>query len=155
MTPATTPNRERWYLPTIDDKHAQKFEAVTILRREKHDNDTWEWRSNGDIEILAERILECSRTFTATYGGERITLEAGTSRVCSDHELARSHPHHFRPARSLKDLTARAVRAPAPVKPSKPSAAAPKRWPAGYLPPKRPENAHARELWRRAAHQEA
>jgi hypothetical protein len=62
------------------------------------------------------------------------------SRVCGDHELARSHPHHFRPARSLKELSARAARAPAPpVKPPKPSAAAPKRWPAGYLLPKRPE----------------
>ena len=43
MTPATTPNRNAGTLK-IDDKHAQKFEAVTILRREKHDNDTWEWQ---------------------------------------------------------------------------------------------------------------
>jgi hypothetical protein len=145
------PTRPRWYLPTIVDRHGQKPERnsppVTILRSEKHDDGAvWDWRSDGDIEVRAGGMLECKRTFTATYDGKQITLEAGRCRVSGDHELARSHPHHFRPARPLEEMArpasrekVRAGRTTVPAKPPKQSTA-PRRWPAGYVPPKRPEH---------------
>jgi hypothetical protein len=77
--------------PTHDTKHAH---VVQVTHTEEWGGAHWEYRSDGNIAMYLPMVT-CTRSLTATYGGEQITLEAGRSRVAGDHELARAYPHHF------------------------------------------------------------
>src|SRR6476469_4952663 len=69
-------------------------QVVQVTHSEERDGAHWEYRSDGNVAMYLPMVT-CTRSLTATYGGEQITLEAGRSRVADDHELARAYPHHF------------------------------------------------------------
>src|SRR3954454_332889 len=75
----------------------QSDPKVDVTHTEERDGAHWEYRSNGDIAMYLP-MLTCTRSLTASYGGQSVTLTAGVSRVCRDPDLARAYRHHFRGA---------------------------------------------------------
>src|SRR6478752_7536299 len=69
-------------------------QVVQVTHTEERDGAHWEYRSDGNVAMYLPMVT-CTRSLTAMYGGEQITLETGRSRVAGDHELARAFPHHF------------------------------------------------------------
>jgi hypothetical protein len=76
------------------DAKRQSDRKVDVTHTEERDGARWDYRSNGDIAMYLP-MLTCTRSLTASYAGGSVTLTAGVSRVCRDHDLARAYPHHF------------------------------------------------------------
>jgi Prokaryotic homologs of the JAB domain len=74
----------------------------------------FEQRSNGDM-IAIQPMLQATRSFVATYGGERVQIDRNT-RVAVGHEIARAHPDWFEPADDLISVGARS-RSARPTRP--------------------------------------
>ena len=81
-------------MATTYDTKRQSGRRVDVTHTEERDGARWEYRSNGDIAMYLP-MLTCTRSLTTSYGGKPVTFTAGVSRVCRDHDIARSHPHHF------------------------------------------------------------
>ncbi|MFL6048545.1 MAG: hypothetical protein ACJ738_02115 [Gaiellales bacterium] len=81
-------------MTTTYDTKRQSDRKVDVTHTEECNGAHWEYRSNGDIAMYLP-MLTCTRSLTASYGGQSVTLTAGVSRVCRDHDLARAYPHHF------------------------------------------------------------
>src|SRR3954447_7910628 len=81
-------------LTMTHDTKRQSDRKVDVTHTEERDGAHWEYRSNGDIAMYLP-MLTCTRSLTASYGGRSVTLTAGVSRVCRDHDIARAYPHHF------------------------------------------------------------
>lgn len=57
-------------------------------------------------------ILEATESFVCELGGERMFVNAGTTRIAASHQLAKSFPDRFRPIEnglSFQDETATAT----------------------------------------------
>jgi hypothetical protein len=54
-------------------------------------------------------MLVATETFTTTYDGRTVDIEAGRDRITSDHPIVTSHPHAFAGAipRGRQSRTAR------------------------------------------------
>jgi integrative and conjugative element protein (TIGR02256 family) len=97
-----------WRLPNHDDEAllpaawrlgrkesaAARPVVTTVVERDRDGHES-AWRSNGEVENLTP-MLQATRPFTALYDGERVQITSDT-RVCVDHEIARSNPSMFRP----------------------------------------------------------
>jgi hypothetical protein len=100
-----------------------------VMRSWPIDGGRREQRGNGDIVEL-QPMLQATRSFVATYGGERVQINLDT-RVAVGHEIARAHPGWFRP---VDDPVAGAARSRSRSVTTKPRKPAPKATPAASRP---------------------
>jgi hypothetical protein len=99
------PGRESWRLPPAPRRARTQTDETAVMRSWPIEGGRCEQRSNGDIEVI-NPMLQATRSFVATYGGERVEIDCDT-RVAVGHEIARAHPGWFEPAEGLAAIGAR------------------------------------------------
>src|SRR3954464_7546776 len=80
---------------------------ITTLGVERLDGHEWEVRSDGTMVRRGDRMYECVKPLTATYGSGRVAIALG-ERVIATHELLRRFPAHFHEGLSMRELVVRA-----------------------------------------------
>jgi hypothetical protein len=66
-----------------------------VMRSWPIEGGQYEQRSNGDM-IKVQPMLQATRSFVTTYGGERVEIDRNT-RVAVRHDIALAHPDWFEP----------------------------------------------------------
>jgi Prokaryotic homologs of the JAB domain len=114
--PALTPTRSTGELRTLLEPFTRSASTGALrldrigldgaaMRSWPIEGGRFEQRSNGDM-IKIQPMLQATRSFVATYGGERVHIDCDT-RVAVGHEIARAHPDWFEPADDLVTASAR------------------------------------------------